>query len=101
MPTGTVTRRTAAKAVVTGVATLQAPPRDLHRQPLSTVSLDPCGLWRVSRFAQGEPYFGRSAANRFDDPHRTAKRRFGTCYLGCSMAIAAVWSMPPKRCARW
>ena len=67
---------------------LLPPPRDLHRQTLSTVSVDPCGLWRVSRFAHGEPHFGRSAANRFDDPHRTVKRRFGTCYLGCSLEVA-------------
>lgn len=88
MPTGTRVRRTGDAAAVEGAAALLPPPRDLYRRPLVTVPLDPSGLWRVSRFAHGEPHFGRTAANRFDDPHRTAKRRFGTCYLGCSLEVA-------------
>lgn len=41
-------------------------------------------LVRVSRHDSGEPYFGRSAANRFDDPNR----HFGTCYLGFDVLTA-------------
>lgn len=39
---------------------------------------------RVSRYDSGEPFFGHSAANRFDDP----ARRFGTCYLGFDVLTA-------------
>ena len=64
------------------------PPRDLASIPLRTVELPPAKLLRISRFRSGEPFFGRSAANRFDDPGRVKSRRFGTCYLGCSLEVA-------------
>jgi len=64
------------------------PPRDLASIPLRTVELLPAKLLRISRFGSGEPYFGRAAANRFDDPGRVKSRRFGTCYLGCSLEVA-------------
>lgn len=64
------------------------PPRDLAQIPLRTVELPSSKLLRISRFGSGEPYFGRAAANRFDDPGRVKSRRFGTCYLGCSLEVA-------------
>ena len=64
------------------------PPRDLHSIPLRTIDLPPAKLLRISRFSSGEPFFGRAAANRFDDPGRVKSRRFGTCYLGCSLEVA-------------
>ena len=64
------------------------PPRNLASIPISTVQVAPSRLFRISRFSSGEPFFGRSAANRFDDPDRTKSRRFGTCYLGFSLAVA-------------
>jgi hypothetical protein len=64
------------------------PPRDLASIPLRTVEMLPARLFRISRFRSGEPYFGRSAANRFDDPGRVRSRRFGTCYLGSSLEVA-------------
>ena len=64
------------------------PPRDLASIPLRTVELPPAKLLRISRFGSGEPFFGRAAANRFDDPGRVKSRRFGTCYLGCSLEVA-------------
>jgi hypothetical protein len=64
------------------------PPRDLASIPLRTVELLPARLLRISRFGSGEPFFGRAAANRFDDPGRVKSRRFGTCYLGCSLEVA-------------
>ena len=38
----------------------------------------------MSRHDTGEPYFGKSGANRFDDPAKV----FGTCYLGLSLTVA-------------
>ena len=64
------------------------PPRDLASIPISTVQVLPARLYRISRFGSGEPFFGRSASNRFDDPHRTKSSRFGTCYLGLSLEVA-------------
>ena len=64
------------------------PPRDLASIPLRTIELPAARLLRISRFSSGEPFFGRAAANRFDDPGRVKSRRFGTCYLGCSLEVA-------------
>ena len=64
------------------------PPRNLASMPISTVQVEPSRLYRISRFNSGEPFFGRSASNRFDDPDRTKSKRFGTCYLGFSLAVA-------------
>ncbi|MFK7967033.1 MAG: RES family NAD+ phosphorylase [Burkholderiaceae bacterium] len=41
-------------------------------------------LVRISRHNSGEPFFGRQAANRFDDP----ARQFGTCYCGLDLTTA-------------
>lgn len=68
--------------------TLPAPPRGLARLELQTVLVRPSSLWRVTRRASDEPYFGRTGANRFDDPSRSAPSRFGTCYLGTSLLVA-------------
>lgn len=67
---------------------LLTPPRGIARIPIRTIELTPSKLLRVSTYLSGEPYFGRSAANRFDDPTRTKKSRFGTCYLGESLEVA-------------
>jgi RES domain len=64
------------------------PPRNLASIPISTVQVQPSALYRISRFNSGEPFFGRSASNRFDDPSRIKSRRFGTCYLGFSLEVA-------------
>lgn len=55
---------------------------------LQTISVDPNGLFRVSGHDTGEPYFGRWNANRFDDPAPDPAARYGTCYLGTSLAVA-------------
>jgi hypothetical protein len=49
--------------------------------PLIVRSIDPATLVRISRFQKGEPHFGKSGANRFDDPRKGGKR-FGACYFG-------------------
>ena len=67
---------------------LPEPPRRLSSLAIRTVQLASSRLYRVSRHASGEPFFGRSASNRFDDPTRTQSRRFGTCYLGLSLEVA-------------
>jgi RES domain len=64
------------------------PPRSLASIPISTVQVSPSRLYRISRFDAGEPFFGRSASNRFDDPDRIKARRYGTCYLGLSLEVA-------------
>ncbi len=41
-------------------------------------------LVRISRHTTGEPFFGKHAGNRFDDPAKV----FGTCYFGRTLAVA-------------
>lgn len=67
---------------------LPDPPRRLRSLPIRTVELAPSKLRRVSRHASGEPFFGRSASSRFDDPTRARSKRFGTCYLGLGLEVA-------------
>ncbi len=68
--------------------TLKPPPRNLRELDLATVGVPAAGLFRISKFPSGEPYFGRAGANRFDDPTRTKRRRFGTCYCGLDLETA-------------
>jgi len=70
------------------VATLRLPRLPQLPAALQTVRCDPAALYRVSGHATGEPYFGRANTYRFDDPHPQAAARFGTCYLGTSLAVA-------------
>ncbi len=64
------------------------PSRSLQTQLLSTVEVRPEKLFRITRHASGEPYFGRTGANRFDDRSSVKSRRFGTCYFGLSLEVA-------------
>lgn len=48
------------------MAQVPLPPRDLGRFSLRTVQVLPSKLYRISRHGVGEPYFGKSAANRLD-----------------------------------
>jgi hypothetical protein len=68
--------------------TLKPPPRNLRELDLATVAIRAVDLFRISRYVTGEPYFGRTKANRFDDPTRTKKQRFGTCYCGLDLETA-------------
>jgi hypothetical protein len=68
--------------------TIPLPPRHLAALPISTVLIPLSKLHRISKFNSGEPFFGRSAANRFDDPDRVKSKRFGTCYFGLSLEVA-------------
>jgi hypothetical protein len=60
------------------------PPKSLKDRVLKTIDVDPSALFRISRFSAGEPYLGKSASHRFDDP----LKKFGTCYLGFSLECA-------------
>lgn len=65
---------------------IPAPPPDFGLRPLDIAERQLAGWHRISRFASGEPFFGRSGTGRFDDSQRPA--RFGTCYLAASLAAA-------------
>lgn len=67
---------------------LGPPPATLAKRPLPTVTIAPAKLFRITRHDGGEPFFGKRAANRFDDPGRPAYRRAGTCYFGLSLIVA-------------
>ena len=67
---------------------LACPPRGFRSTPLITAQVAPEDLIRISSHPTGEPYFGRSGANRFDDYRRPKKHRFGTCYFGLTLALA-------------
>jgi RES domain len=68
--------------------TLKPPPRKLRELELATLKISAKTLFRISKYPSGEPYFGRSRANRFDDPTNVRKRRFGTCYCGLDLETA-------------
>ena len=67
---------------------LGPPPRPFSRTPLSISEVDSAELLRISRFSNGEPFFGRTASNRFDDYRLPKSRRFGTCYFGFTLPVA-------------
>ena len=62
--------------------------KPLTTSTLSTVIVDPATLLRVSSHDTGEPYFGTTGRNRFDDPNADPMTRYGTCYFGVSLAVA-------------
>ena len=67
---------------------LKPPPRNFSQISLSTVTVRAKDLYRVSRHPLGEPYFGKTANNRFDDRSYPKKKRFGTCYFGLDLVTA-------------
>jgi hypothetical protein len=67
---------------------LKPPPRNLRELDLATLKIPCVDLFRISKYRSGEPHFGRTKANRFDDPTRVKKRRFGTCYCGLDLETA-------------
>jgi len=67
---------------------LKAPPSNLHDIALELVELEVASLYRISKHDSGEPYFGRSAGNRFDDHSLPASGRFGTSYMATSLCGA-------------
>lgn len=67
---------------------LRLPVRPSLPASLAVVQVDPATLFRVSGHNTNEPYFGKWNTNRFDDPSADSDARFGTCYLGSSLAVA-------------
>ena len=65
---------------------LAAPGEHFASATLTTREVAPTDLVRISRYATGEPYFGRSGGNRFDDPRK--RRRYGTSYFGFDLHCA-------------
>lgn len=75
------------------MAALRPPGSGFSKIPLDIELLDPALLYRVSRHTSGEPFFGRSRGNRFDDPTWRRANRFGTCYLGLDLTVAMAESL--------
>lgn len=71
------------------VRRLGLPDPELHQLELDIELVDPSALLRISTHADGEPYFGRTGGNRFDDPERA----YGTCYAGLSLMTAMAESL--------
>jgi hypothetical protein len=67
---------------------LKPPSRAFNKLTLPTVEVAVGRLFRVSRFSSREPFFGRSAGNRFDDRNPAKSKRFGTCYCGLDLEVA-------------
>ncbi|MBN3731613.1 RES family NAD+ phosphorylase [Burkholderia sp. Tr-20390] len=65
---------------------LTAPGEHFASATLVTREVAPAALVRISRYATGEPYFGKSGGNRFDDPRK--RRRYGTSYFGFDLHCA-------------
>lgn len=68
---------------------LSPPPKDFKKLPLATRDISVEKLRRVSGHDSGEPYFGKKALYRFDDP----KKKFGTCYCGLDVTTAVAESV--------
>ncbi|AOI77856.1 RES family NAD+ phosphorylase [Burkholderia sp. NRF60-BP8] len=65
---------------------LTAPGEHFASAALVIREVAPATLVRISRYATGEPYFGKSGGNRFDDPRK--RRRYGTSYFGFDLHCA-------------
>ena len=70
------------------MATLRLPRMPQLPASLIICRYDPATLYRISGHITGEPYFGKADTYRFDDPNSQAMDRYGTCYLGTSLAVA-------------
>ena len=68
---------------------LPSPSVDFSDLPLRIKEIAETSLKRIGRRNTGEPYFGKHAANRFDDPDR----RFGACYCGLQLDTAIAESV--------
>jgi hypothetical protein len=56
---------------------------------LKIVNVETKRLARISSHQTGEPYFGRAANHRFDDPEQS----YGTCYMGFTLGTAVAESI--------
>jgi hypothetical protein len=67
---------------------LELPQRGFAALPLQVLEIRVERLVRISRRSDGEPHFGRSGANRFDDPAKRIGTRYGVCYFGLDLHTA-------------
>jgi hypothetical protein len=68
---------------------LQLPPLSVSTTALPVKSIAHDRLVRISNYGTGEPYFGRSGANRFDAPGCiSGTPEFASCYFGLSLPLA-------------
>jgi RES domain len=65
---------------------LKKPTKAFGDFSIKPTALTPDKLLRISRHSNGEPYFGRSGANRFDDYRK--RKPFGACYFGLTLNVA-------------
>jgi hypothetical protein len=73
---------------------LGLPPAVLSTDKQPVTYLSPEKLFRISAYADGEPYFGHSGANRFDAPGCLAgSPEFGSCYFGYTLSVAIAESI--------
>ncbi|MEJ2801701.1 RES family NAD+ phosphorylase [Comamonadaceae bacterium PP-2] len=68
---------------------LNKPPAGFSKLLLHIREVSVTSLKRIGRRNVGEPYFGRHAVNRFDDPDK----QFGTCYCGQHLDTAIAESL--------
>ncbi|WP_053063929.1 RES family NAD+ phosphorylase [Caballeronia mineralivorans] len=69
---------------------LKAPDLDKVRNiALKVINVETKRLIRISSHQTGEPYFGRAANHRFDDPEQI----YGTCYMGLTLGAAVAESI--------
>ena len=66
------------------VVPLKPPSIDFPSLSLTVKKVSITSLKRIGRRSTGEPYFGKHAAYRFDDPDKL----FGTCYCGQQLGTA-------------
>jgi hypothetical protein len=71
------------------VRLLKAPDRAFDTLRLKVVNLLAKKLFRISSHLTSEPFFGKRAAHRFDDPRKI----FGTCYFGLKIDTAVAESI--------
>lgn len=96
--------------------TLQLPSPDFSALTLPVADVDPSRLFRISRHNSGEPYFGKSGLNRFDDPRNALpdNKRYGTSYFGFTLecafaetvlhdrvALRGAFALPESELDRW
>lgn len=65
---------------------LKRPTKAFGNSTIPATPLDPGKLYRITRFGSGEPYFGRTGGNRFDDYRK--RKQYGTCYFGQTLNVA-------------
>ncbi len=60
------------------------PPKNFHTLQFEKILSPTAPFVRLSKFIHGEPYFGKTGRNRFDD----YMKDYGTCYVGQDLSVA-------------